>query len=165
MKKLGICIGMLLCWFITHCYADDDVLNRDGFGQVIQINTYFSGWVGKPMWLLEIRDLDHGQNIPYMFDITRGNNFWIPLTFGNNYLILGSVMQIATYQSCGNSFCSFRIRNFCNLESNGRINRGESIFVNISGFLSRNRNTYTCNVSKYKNAEFNVYQPCCGGKS
>lgn len=147
---------------MTLSHAQPEFLDDpNGFGQTIQIQTAFTAWIGRPMWMLEIRDLDHGVNIPYMFDITRGNNFWIPLTGGRNYLILGSVLQIASYRSCVNDFCNFRIRNFCNLESNGRINRGQSMIVNIAGRLTPNRNTYTCHVTKFPETVFNIYQPCC----
>lgn len=161
LNKFRVCIGMLLLSCMTLSYAQPDFLEPNGFGQTIQIQTAFNSWVGKPMWLLEIRDLDHGINIPYLFDISRGSNFFVPLTGGRNYLILGSSIQMPSYRSCINDYCNYRIRNFCNLESNGRINRGESMFVSISGRLSPNRNTYTCHVSKFRETNFNVYTPCC----
>jgi len=75
-KKVAICIGILcgLCITTSSSYAQDN----DGLGQIIQIHTRFHSFVGKPSWLLIIRDLDHNENIPYFYEIKRGDNFWLP---------------------------------------------------------------------------------------
>ncbi|MBX3708406.1 MAG: hypothetical protein KIT56_07130 [Gammaproteobacteria bacterium] len=131
----------------------------DGLGQVIQINTRFRSFVGKPTWTLIIRDIDHGQNIPYLFDIRRGGNHWVAFTYGRNYLITASRLQIETYQSRYNKYKNYRIKNFCNLESNGRIIRGRSMYITIEGHLSPYSNTYVCHVSTYPTGNFYTYHP------
>lgn len=74
IKKLVIFTWtLLLCMTSSLSYAQ--LVGSDGFGQTIQIYTRFRSFVGKPSLLIVIRDLDNGQNIPYIFDITRGDNF------------------------------------------------------------------------------------------
>ena len=53
--------------FNSVSYADND-----GEGQLIQIQTRIHSFLSKPSWLLEIRDLDHGQTIPYVFERNNG---------------------------------------------------------------------------------------------
>ena len=142
--KLGILIA--LCFAFSICKADDD-----GLGQTIQIYTRFHSFVGKPSWLLIIRDLDHGQNIPYLYDIKRGDNFWLAFTFGSNYLITVSNLQFGPYPR--------KINNFCNLESNGQIIRGQSLYITINGDLSPNTNTFSCHVLKYADSNFTIVTP------
>jgi hypothetical protein len=127
---------------------------EDGVGQTIQITTRFHSLAGKPSWLLEIRDLDHDQNIPYIYDITQGDNFWLVFTYGHHYLITASTMQFAPYRS--NPYRTKVTHDFCHLESHGTIARGESLSVNISGDLSPNTGGYTCNVTRFKDSNFSV---------
>lgn len=128
----------------------------DSFGQTIQITTRLHSFVGKPSWSLVIRDIDHNENIPYLFDFTRGNDFWVAFTYGRNYVIVASTLQIESYKAWRNSYNHYRIHNFCHLESQGRIQRAESMFITITGNLSPNRDTYTCYVSKLKDTNFTI---------
>ena len=125
------------------------VQGLDGLGQTVQIHTRLHSFVGKPIWTLIIRDLDHGQNIPYVFDFTRGDQYWVALTYGRNYLITASRLQIETPRSRFNMFKNYRISNFCNIESMGRIIRGKSMMIQLQGDLSPDSNTYSCNVTYY----------------
>jgi hypothetical protein len=118
-------------------------------GQNIQIHTQLSAVVGKPRWLLIIRDIDHQQMIPYVFEVQKKDNFWVAATQGKHYLITVSQLQIETYQSSSNRFKKFKTNNFCSLESNGRIHRGDSITVNITGKLSPRPETYHCQINIY----------------
>src|SRR3990167_1995148 len=103
-KKLIACIGTVLffSWMAPSSYGQ-----TDDFGQFIQINTRFSSFVGKPIWLIVIRDVDHNQNIPYLFDIKRGENTWVIFTYSRNYLIVASRLQIETYQSRYNQYKNY----------------------------------------------------------
>lgn len=138
---------------ISYAQSSDD----DGIGQVIQINTRFHSFIGKPRWTLIIRDLDHNENIPYLYDITRGTNHWIALTYGRNYLITASNIIFETYRSKYNTYRQFKTNNFCHLESKGRISRGESMFIQIEGDLSPDTSTYRCHVTKYT-GDFSNFQ-------
>lgn len=151
---IRVWISLTLCVTTFSVYAQKMV--GDGFGQTIQITTRFHSFVGKPSWLLVIRDLDHDESVPYLFDITRGEDFWVAFTYGRNYLITASTLQIESYKSWRNSYKNYKIHNFCNLESHGRIQRGESMFVTITGDLSPNTDTYTCNILKFTDANFVV---------
>ena len=150
IKKLVrlICLIMLLST-IPLCYAEED-----GLGQVIRIRTQLHSFVGKPSWLIMIRDVDHNENIPYLFDFTRGDNFWVIPTFGRNYLISASTLKINTYQSHYNTYRNDTISNFCNLESFGRIIRDESIYIMLSGDLSPFNHSYDCQISRYRDTNF-----------
>ena len=131
-------------------------LPDDGLGQTIQIQTQLRSYVGNPTWMLLIRDIDHNQNIPYLFDIQSGENSWIALTYGQNYLILASRLQFPTYQSRYNEFKSYRINNFCNLESYGRIIRRRSLQILVSGDLQPNSRAYHCQIFSFPQTDLVV---------
>lgn len=156
-KKSNACrwILFLLCQ-ASLCYARPD---SDELGQVIQIHTRFHSFVGKPTWLLVIRDLDNNQTIPYLYDIKRGDNTFLALTYSRHYLITASRLQIETYRSRYNEYHQYRINNFCHLESNGRIIRGESLSITINGDLSPDSNTYSCHVLRFRDSNFHIANP------
>lgn len=139
-----ILITILTCLITGSVFA-----NPDDFGQSIQIYTQLKSFVGKPSWLLIIRDIDHNQNIPYMYDFEKGDNFWLAFTFGRNYLITASRLTFNPYNRK-------KINNFCGLESYGRIIRGQSLYITINGDLTPNTNTFNCSVSRYQNSNFAI---------
>lgn len=130
--------------------SPSEQLNPEDIGQTIQIQTQLHSFVGKPTWLLMIRDVDHNQNVPYLFDFRKADNFWLAFTQGRHYLVSASTLYIETYKPRENRFRKFRINNFCHLESNGRINRAISMAITLTGDLSANTNTFQCQVNKYK---------------
>jgi hypothetical protein len=154
MTKLGMLL--LLCLAAPLGHAQQEV---DGLGQTIQIDTRFRSFIGKPSWSLIIRDLDHDQNTPYVFDITRGDNHWVVFTYGRNYLITVSKLQIETYRSRYNTYKQYKLRDFCHLESNGRIIRGESMSITIEGDLSPDTNTFSCHLLTYPDGNFFTAKP------
>jgi len=151
-KVLGICC--LLSLFLSSAYAQPD---EGGIGQTIQIYTRLDSFKGKPSWLLVIRDIDHNQNIPYLFDIKRKDNFWVAFTYGRNYLITISNLQFAPYGE--NPYTLKKINNFCQLESRGRIIRGQSLYITIRGKLTPYSDTYDCSVSSYADSNFTIAKP------
>ena len=153
LKKLIVLTGIVMGATMPLHAAPADSM---AYGQTIQITTQLHSFVGRPTWLLEIRDVDNNQTIPYLFDITRGGNFWIALTYGRNYLVTASRLKMSAYQSRYNMYNVHEVNDFCHLESNGRINKGESLFVTLQGDLSPNPDMYTCHVMKYGNTEFTV---------
>lgn len=142
-----------LCISPSFCFAQTD---SDGLGNTIQIYSHLRSYVGKATWLLIIRDVDHGQNIPYFFEFSKGDDSWVVFTYSRDYLILASRLQIESYQGLYNTYKNYRIFNFCGLESRGRIIRGESIYITLNGDLSPNADTYTCHVSKFPENNFTV---------
>lgn len=147
---------MLMC--LTTMEVGRALPDDNPFGQTITIDTRFHSFVGNPVWTLIIRDVDHGQNIPYMFNIERGGNHWVIFTYGRNYLVSASNMQIETYQGRYNKYKNYRMRNFCQMESNGRILRGESMYITIEGDLSPYTSNFNCNISTYADPNFYVYR-------
>jgi len=123
----------------------------NGLGQTIQINTDFRSAISKASWTLIIRDIDHNQVIPYVYDIDQGTNYWMAFTYGRNYLI--TVSELTFYPS------DRKIKNFCGLESMGAVERGTSMQIQLSGRLSRNPDTFNCNVLKYADSNFNINTP------
>lgn len=147
-KKLIVSIALFIFsnTAASILYAQPD--GPYGLGQIIQITTSFNRIVGNPTWLLEIRDLDHNQTIPYLMDIRQGDNYWTFVTYSRHYLVQASNLQIELHKPY-NDFRNYRTTDFCHLESRGRILKGESISVFISGDLTPNTNTYSCQVSIY----------------
>lgn len=141
-KLVGTCLLCLLLPLAS--FADDGDL-----GQVLQINTDLCSLRANASWLLIIRDVDRGINIPYVYDFQNLQNYWMALTRSRNYLITVSQMQMYTYNLRDNTYHKYVIKNFCGLESNGRIIRGNSISIRISGDLKPYPDTLTCIVSQY----------------
>ena len=107
-------------------------------GQVLQINTDFSSIQGKPSWILIIRDLQNGQVIPYIFDLSSNQNYWLAFTYGRSYRITSSQMKFGENKV---------INNFCGLESG--ILSGVSMTIYLHGKLTPNSKTSECHVSRY----------------
>lgn len=120
-------------------------------GQTIQISTNLTSFAEKPSWLLIIRDVDHNQVLPYLYDFTTEDNYWIALTYSRNYIVTVSEL---TFSPSGR-----KIHNFCQLESMGAIQRGNSISVNITGKLTPHAYTSHCQVLKYAGSNFNIATP------
>ena len=151
LSRIGLGMVMLLV-MMQSAYAQ-----QDNLGQTIQIYTQLNSFVGRPSWLLMIRDIDHDQNIPYVYDFTREDNFWLAFTFGRNYFIQASTLQFSPYRA--NPYRTKVINDFCHLESRGRVMRGESIYVMIKGDLTPNTDTYECYVTHYSDTNFTIYNP------
>lgn len=150
--KIHFILFIQLIFVPIVCLAQEDSL-----GQTIQINTRFHSFMGRPSWLLIIRDVDKGQNIPFQFDITRGENFWVAFTSSRNYLITVSTLSFSPYRR--NPYGVKEIKNFCNLESHGRIIRGQSITVQLQGDLTPDTNTFVCTVSRYQDTSYYTVTP------
>ena len=145
-------------WIVfSLCIAPISYAEPDGVGQTIQIYTQLHSFIGRPSWLLIIRDIDHNQNLPYLFDFNRGDNFWVAFTYGRNYVITVSNLQFAPYREW--PYKTRKINNFCQLESNGRINKGQSMYITIKGDLTPNAGTFSCYVSKYPDTNFTIVSP------
>lgn len=142
-KLRFICIGILALLVSLPIMARD----KNPLGQIIHIRTRLHSFVGRPSWLLVIRDVDNGQNIPYLYDIHRGHNTWFAFTLGRNYLILASTLSFSPYSR--HPYRSVKVHNFCHLESNGRIIRGQSLHIYLEGELSPYPERFTCNVVRY----------------
>lgn len=151
IKKLGTII--LLCLFSLNLQAQpaDDV-----FGNTVTINTVLDSYVGKPSLLIILRDIDNGMNLPYLFDIRGRNNNWVAFTYGRNYTIVAAQLQIVKFKPKFNTSRKFVTNNFCNLQSNGRILRGESIILTVTGRLTPNAYTYNCNISTFGGNQFYI---------
>ena len=151
----NVILYLVLFIFLTPAsYADED---NEGFGQTIQIYTRLHSFVGKPSWLLIIRDIDNNENILYLLDFKRGKNFWVAFTYGRNYLITVSELQFSPYRR--DPYHIKKIKNFCQLESWGRIIRGKSLYITINGELTPNTDTFSCHVSRYADSNFTIAMP------
>lgn len=143
-RFIATCLLVIVFGLPSLGQADDDA-----FGQILQIHTDLCSFRGLPSWLLIVRDLDHGINIPYLYDFRQGQNFWMALTHSRNYLITASQLQFHIYSFKENIFRSYTVNNFCGLESNGRIIHGDSFSIRITGDLKPYSQTLQCNVSQY----------------
>jgi hypothetical protein len=120
--------------FILPSYA------QISLGQTLQIYTHFTSIVGKPEWLLEIREAETGRVLPYLYEVKEQDNYWIAFTAGRSYRVVASTLKFGPYA---------RIKNFCKLE-NGIIS-DESMTVTLSGELTPSTRDFRCVVRKFKN--------------
>lgn len=131
-------------FFLATPFSHAESMN--GFGQTVQIYTHFTKIIGKPTWLLEIYDIDSNQVLPYLFDITEQDNFWVAFSFGRNYRITASTVRFFPFPAT--------IHNFCHLEDG--ILSGKSLYVTLSGPLTPARQSIQCHVMRYPNTQFTI---------
>ncbi|OGT61535.1 MAG: hypothetical protein A3E85_05505 [Gammaproteobacteria bacterium RIFCSPHIGHO2_12_FULL_45_12] len=146
-KKLIFSLIIMLCYpgFGT-AQSNTALTGSDGFGQTIQIYTHFSAYQGHPVWLLIIRDLDRGQVLPYLYEVTQKDDFWLAFTYSRNYII--TVSDLTFNPGKG------KIHNFCRLEN--RNLHGESLYITLSGHLTVDTRDFTCQVSRYQDGNFSI---------
>lgn len=148
LKKVFLCLSLIIACHGVPALAQTE---QDNFGQTLQINTQLHSFLGHPSWLLVIRDLDHGQNIPYLYDFVSGHHFWLAFTYGHDYLITASTLTFNPYHQ--------QVNNFCGLESHGRILRGVSLYITLSGDLTPYSTTFNCQVLKMQDDHFSIASP------
>lgn len=149
IKKLAKFFSALLLLTPLSVAAYDENGN-----QIIQIKTRLHSFIGKPSWLLIIRDVVHGQNIPYLFDFRTGENTWIAFTYSRDYVITVSNLQFSPYSH--DPYTVRESNNFCHLESQGRIIHGQSMIITLTGNLTPFGNTYSCIVNSYEDLNFPI---------
>lgn len=137
MKKQcqRIILFLILCLNSVASFANDPM------GQVIHIYTQFRYFVGKPTWLLIVRDVETGLVSPYLFDIRNNDNYWMAFTYGHSYRVTVSNLKFGTYGE---------ITNFCGLE-NGILS-GKSLYMTLTGVLTPDPKTMKCFVHSFKSA-------------
>lgn len=113
--------------------------------QTLQIYTHFQTFIGKPTWLLIVRDVESGLVSPYIFDIRNNDNFWIAFTFGHHYRVTTSKVTFGKYAV---------INNFCGLE-NGILS-GISMFMKLTGSLTPDPKTTKCHVTAFQETTFTI---------
>lgn len=144
---MSIRLIQLFCLSLA-CAIATPLIAQDTFN-TIEIRTRFSSFIGKPTWLLTLRDVDAGVSYPYLFDIKRGENYWVIPAPGYHYLITVSNMRINSYDAFNNQYKTYEINDFCQIESAGRIIHGQSMLISIDGQLSKNSNGYRCQIQKW----------------
>lgn len=143
--RYWLCLISLL--LITSSFANSPL------GETLQVSTHFRSIVGKPTWLLIVREVESGRVLPYVFDIRNNDNFWLAFTSGRSYRVTASSLNFGPYA---------KIRNFCNLED-GIIN-GESYLVSLTGDLTPSPTSFRCKVVKYKGVSFPIASPNSGSQ-
>jgi hypothetical protein len=139
-------VGLLWMSLFLSCQAPAQ--NNQLAGDSIQIYTEFKSIIGKPSWLLILRDMDSGQVLPYVYDIRNNYNFFIALAMSHHYRVITSTMTFGPYAV---------IHNFCHMEDG--IISWHSMFITLRGSLTPNRNTAHCDIRRYQNLPF----PLVGG--
>jgi hypothetical protein len=119
------------------------------FGQTFQINTRLNSYIGKPSWLIIVRDEMSGRVLPFLYDFNSTDNFWLGVTFTRAYRVIVSELEFGPPNAV--------IHNFCHLQD-GIMDR-ESFTVTLTGNLTPNRHTSTCHVLRYKVFSFPVATP------
>jgi hypothetical protein len=118
------------------------------FGQTFQINTHLNSFVGKPSWLIILRNVNTGQVLPFLYDFNSTENFWLGFTFSSAYQVTVSDLEFGPPNAV--------IHNFCHLQDG--ILDHESFTVTLSGDLTPNRRTSLCHIFKYKNFSFPIVE-------
>ncbi len=135
---LGLCCFILLC---ASTVGWAEIINNPS-RHTLQINTNFTSVIGKPSWLLIMRDTETGQVWPYLFDIREKNNSWVAFVLGGKtYKITASTLTFGPLAI---------VRNFCHLEDG--VIESKSFFITITGALSPDPNAMRCNILKYRDA-------------
>lgn len=112
-------------------------------GETIQIYTEFHSVIGKPSWLLILRDMNTGQVLPYLYDIRNNYNFWLALPMSHNYRVTVSTLTWGPFAV---------IHNFCHLQDG--ILSWRSLNVTLKGNLTPDRHDSHCYIQSYKNLPF-----------
>ena len=151
LKRLSL-LALLSAGLMIHlpCYAQDNPL-----GQTFQINTRLDSYVGKPAWVIIVKDVATGQVVPYFFPIYEQEQFWVNFTFTNAFRIILSELQFGPPDAI--------IRNFCHLQD-GILDR-ESLIINLTGRLTPDRRTSNCNVQRFKSYSFPIVTPAPAASS
>lgn len=153
LKDLIIRIGTIfLCLTTSLTHAFDGSNNT--FQHALQVKTNVYSIVGKSILTIIIRDIDRNENIPYVFEFTPGNQYWVLPIPSHNYFVLSARLQITKYDPRCNAYKNYRINNFCHIESRGRILRGKSVDLFVQGDLSPNTNKYSCQVKTYPDGNY-----------
>ncbi len=118
-------------------HAQNDV------AQTLSITTNLTAIVGDPVWLLELRDMESGQVLPYLFDVKNKDNFWVAYSKEHRYQVKASVLKFGPYAT---------VNNFCYLE-NG-VMTGKSMTIHITGKLSPGLRRARCHVTKFNQPAF-----------
>jgi hypothetical protein len=133
----------MLCRLIVACcifFTSNVIALADsGIGETLNIYTQFKQFVGKPTWLLIIRDVETGLISPYIFDIRNNENYWIAFTYGHSYRVTVSNLKFGTYGE---------INNFCGLED--CILSGTSLYMTLKGVLTPDPKTTKCYIHPFK---------------
>lgn len=139
LRKLLSTISLLLLSFISNAQNSIDQT------QTFQIYTHFQSVIGRPTWLLIIRDVETGLVSPYIFDIRNNDNFWLALTYGHHYKVTNSSLKFGKFAV---------IHNFCHLE-NGILSY-KSMFITLRGVISPDPESSNCYVRQYKDTYFTI---------
>lgn len=97
--------------------------------------------IGKPSWVIVLRDRDTGITEPYLFDFRKGDNFWIALSPAKQYEVTISNLRFHPFPA--------EFKNFCGLEKK-KLNN-QSISLELTGKLTPQRHTLKCKWMQYRN--------------
>lgn len=141
-NQLYLIVLFIAGFLMSLCALAQNALDQT---QTLQINTHFRYVVGKPSWLLIVRDSQTGLVSPYLFDIHNNDNFWVAFTYGHDYKVTASTLTL-------NGSCI--IKNFCGLE-NGTLS-GQSMVMTLTGALTPDTRYLKCNVLHYSDSKFTI---------
>lgn len=142
MKKI-VSIGLLCLSSLMSVPLDADEI-----AQTLNIYTHFKSIVGMPSWLLELRDMESGLVLPYLFDIHENKNFWLAFSKEHSYRVVASVLKFGPYVT---------INNFCHLEDG--VLTGKSMYIELGGTIAPDLRRTKCHVIKFHQEQFTVVNP------
>lgn len=136
MSSYKLCRTWLLIAFLNLFFP---YANAGSYpGQMLQINTHFDAVVGKPTWLLIIRDNESERVIPNLFDM-KANDTWVIPLMTQSYKITVSKLTFEPSTTVINDFCHILNKNHTN----------KSMYITLSGKLSPDLHSIKCDVASY----------------
>lgn len=144
IKKNSLFVFLLLCLPLPFSIA-----NASGeIAQTLSISTNFRTIVGNPTWMIELRDIESGLVLPYIFDIHENKNYWLAFSKQHTYRVVASILKFGPYVT---------VNNFCGLQSG--ILTGKSMYIRVSGNITPDLRFTKCQVIKFKQEQFTVAEP------
>lgn len=139
---------MMILFFIFLLFSSSSVNAQNTIAQTLTIYTNFKSIVGKPTWMVELRDIESGLVLPYLFEIRENKNYWLAFSKEHSYRVVASVLKFGPYAT---------INNFCGIEDG--ILTGKSMYIRVSGTISPDLRRTKCQVIKFKQEQFTVAEP------
>lgn len=130
--------------FLAPTYAQFD----QSIKHIIEIHTQLYAIVGKPTWLIVLRDVDSGRILTFMYDFIIYDNNWIAYSKNRKYRIVSSSLKFGPDQV---------INNFCGIQDG--ILEGKSMYITLTGAITPDPATAKCHVLKYNDVGFTVVKP------
>lgn len=144
VKKI-IKLGLLSSLFFLSPLAQAQL---EQIKHIIEIHTKLTSIVGRPTWLIVLRDMNSGHILTFMYDFILYENDWVAYSKNRKYRVVSSSLKFGP---------DIVINNFCGIQDG--ILEGTSMYITLIGAITPDPTTAKCKVLKYNDVGFTVVQP------